>query len=166
MQSLLLKNARDIQIDPVKREESRRKIKEAVYYERTLYTKNEFFRLVWMKADNILGSNLYKRLTPENEPRTLKNLVKRIRDQYDYDDYDSPHKIFEALNRELSTLQEVPYEDYVYGTDTSMNKKWFTGSIPSPKWTVLHKSIKLRKVIQWSFQWVGGAEDYLYPHPV
>ena len=129
MQSLLLKNARDIQIDPVKREESRRKIKEAVYYERTLYTKNEFFRLVWMKADNILGSNLYKRLTPENEPRTLENLVKRIRDQYDYDDYDSPHKIFEALNRELSTLQEVPYEDYVYGTNTSMNKKWFTGCI-------------------------------------
>ena len=39
-------------------------------------------------------------------------------------------------------------------------------TIPSPKWTVLHKSIKLRKVIQWSFQWVGGAEDYLYPHPV
>ena len=39
-------------------------------------------------------------------------------------------------------------------------------AIPSPKWTVLHKSIKLRKVIQWSFQWVGGAEDYLYPHPV
>ena len=126
MKSMLLEQARKNHSDASNCEASRRKIKEAVYYERTLYSKNEFLRLVWMKADNILGSNLYKKLTPEYEPRTLKNLVKRIRDNYPQD---SPHKIFEALDRELSLLQQIPHDVYEYGTNTSMNNQWFEGCI-------------------------------------
>ena len=126
MQSMLLDQARDNHSDPSKRNASRQKIKEAVYDERTFYTKNEFLCLVWMRADNILGSNLYNKLTPETQPRTLKNLVRRIRENYSYQ---SPHEIFMALNRELSSLSCVPHDVYKFGTNTSMNNKWFEGCI-------------------------------------
>ncbi len=126
MKSMLLDQATNNHSDPSKLESSRQKIKEAVYFERTLYTKDTFLRLVWMRADNILGSNLYEKLTPGDEPRTLKNLVKRIKNNYPYG---SPHEIFEALDRELSSLPLVPHEKYEYETNTSMNNKWFEGCI-------------------------------------
>lgn len=121
---LLLENARKIHLNPSSREASRRKIEEAVYFDRTLYTADAFFNLVWMDAENILGTNLYNRLTPKEEPRTLKNLVKRIRDRYPGD---SPHEILSVLNSELSWLRKV--EQYVGETNTSENNKWFAGCV-------------------------------------
>lgn len=123
---MLLEQAWSIHSDPLRREASCRKIKEAVYDELTLYTKNEFLRLVWMRADNILGVDLYNKLTPEDEPRTLKNLVKRIKDNYSQG---SPHEIFVALNSQLSSLPCVAHDVYEYGTNTSMNNKWFESCI-------------------------------------
>ena len=124
MRSLLLQNAREIHSAPCKREASRRKIKAAVYMERTLYSMDEFLRLVWMDAESILGSHLYNQLTPSNQSRTLKNLVKRIRQHYPGG---SPHAVLEVLNHRLSSLPHV--ERYERETNTSMNNTWFEGCV-------------------------------------
>jgi len=124
MKSLLLQEARKNQCNAEAREKARQRIESAVYFERTLYTIEEFMRLVWMEAENILGSDLYNQLTPKNEPRTLKNLVKRIRNQYPGG---SPHENLKALDHQLSEIPEV--EDYKSGTNTSMNTKWFQGCL-------------------------------------
>ena len=124
MRSLLLENARRIHCSQDECERSRREIEKAVYFERILYTRNEFFNLVWMDGDGILGSDLYKQLTPITEPRTLKNLVKKIRKHCSGD---SPHEILEALNFKLFLLPEV--EQYDRGTNKSMNNKWFEGCV-------------------------------------
>lgn len=124
MQRLLEQNAKDIHSDLSKREASRKKIDKAVYLERTLYSKEEFLRLVWMYAPGILGSELYNQLTPDEEPRTLQNLVKKITDHYQYE---SPHQIFMALNSKLSRVRQV--EQYDSGSNASENNRWFEGCI-------------------------------------
>ena len=85
---------------------------------------DEFFNLVWMEAPGILGRDLYNQLTPETEPRTLKNLVKRIRDHYHHN---SPHEILEALNHKLSLIPEV--KQHNWRTNTSENNAWFEGCV-------------------------------------
>lgn len=124
MRSLLLENAKSIHRDQYTRAKSRREIEKAVYLERTLYTMDDFFNLVWMEAEGILGFDLYNQLTPREEPRTLKNLVKRIIDYYPGD---SPHQVLEALNRKLSALRQVP--NYDHKPNTSMNNTWFEGCV-------------------------------------
>ena len=124
MRSLLLKNARSIHRDQDKRKDSHRKIENAVYLERTLYTTDDFFNLVWMEAENILGSDLYKQLTPRGKPRTLKTLIERI---IDCCPGNSSHEILEQLNRKLSSLPQVT--NYDNGTKTSENNAWFEGCI-------------------------------------
>ena len=122
MRSILLENARDIHSEPSKYKDSHKKIKDAVYLVRIICSEEEFLRLVWMDSEGILGSDLYNQLTPRIEPRTLKNLVKRITENYSGS---SPHEILEALHCKLSQVQHV--EQYVEGTNTSMNNTWFEG---------------------------------------
>ena len=101
MNRLLLENARKNNLNASCRQAARRNIEKAVYFHRTLSTKDAFFNLVWMDAVNILGVQLYNKLTPKDEPRTLKNVVERMRERYRGD---SPHEILSALNHELSLL--------------------------------------------------------------
>lgn len=124
MKSLLIENARSIHRDQDKRKDWHHRIERAVYLERTLYTTDDFFNLVWMEAENILGSDLYNQLTPREEPRTLKKLVERIRDCYPGN---SSHEILEQLNRKLSALRQVT--NYNNGTNTSENNTWFEGCV-------------------------------------
>ena len=124
MKRLLLENARKIHLNASSREASRREIENAVYFHRTLWTADAFFNLVWMDTENILGAELYNQLTPKEEPRTLKNLVRKIRNRYPRD---SPHEILSMLNSELSSLREV--EQYRGTANTSANNKWFEGCV-------------------------------------
>ena len=85
---------------------------------------DEFFNLVWMEAENILGSDLYNQLTPREKPRTLKKLIERIIDCYPGN---SSHEILEQLNHKLSALPQGT--NYNNGTNTSENNTWFEGCV-------------------------------------
>lgn len=122
MKRLLLENAKKIHTDPSILQESRDKIRNAVYFKRTLYNKDEFLNLVWMEAGNILGLELYNQLTPESLPRTLGDIVERIRLNYSGD---STYEILEALNRKLSSLHHVEYSQYSIEAEVSTNIHWF-----------------------------------------
>ena len=126
MKSLLLKNARKIYSNGSEAQNSRDRIKNAIYEERTLDTENDFLQLVWMNSENILGSEMFDQLTPINEPRTLKNVVERIRNNYPYD---SPHYIFEVLNYKLSSLKQVKQKDRSHWLGKSADNKWFENCI-------------------------------------
>ena len=124
MNRLLLENARKNNLNASCRQAARRNIEKAVYFHRTLSTKDAFFNLVWMDAVNILGVQLYNKLTPKDEPRTLKNVVERMRERYRGD---SPHEILSALNHELSLLGCV--NEYIWERNTSENNKWFSACV-------------------------------------
>ena len=110
----------------MKLKNSRDNINNADYVEQTLDTEDDFLRLVWMDSENILGSEMFNQLTPRNEPRTLKNVVERIRNNYPYD---SPHNIFEALNHKLSLLKQVEHKERSLWSGKSANTMWFENCI-------------------------------------
>lgn len=126
MKSLLLKNARKLHTDGSETRKSLERIKNANYEERILESKDDFLQLVWMSSENILGTEMFNQLTPRNEPRALKDVVKRIRDCYPYD---SPHYIFEVLNYELSSLKQVKQKKRSHWLGISANNKWFENCI-------------------------------------
>ncbi|MCG9128058.1 hypothetical protein JT359_10705 [Candidatus Poribacteria bacterium] len=122
MKSLLIENARKLNTNPSKLQKSQKRIRNSVYYQRTLYREDEFLNLVWMVAGNILGSELYNHLTPDDQPRTLGNIVKRIKLN---NSGDSTHEILEELNRKLALLQQVESSGYSIEKEVSTNIHWF-----------------------------------------
>ena len=126
MKESLLENAEKVHTNRAKFEESRRKIENAIYWKRTLYIVDEFFNLVWMEAPNILGAGLYNQLTPDGKSRTLRSVVKRIREHFPGN---SPHEVLHSLNHRLSRVEQIVFDRWTFGRDESVNNKWFEGCV-------------------------------------
>ena len=69
----MLEQARENQGNAEACEEARRRIESAVYFDRTLYTIEEFLRLVWMEAENIQRQDRPKH--PEAPVKVFYTLV-------------------------------------------------------------------------------------------
>lgn len=97
MKTLLMQDANKLYSDPCAYEVHKRKIEDAEYKEIHL-DEAQFCNLVFMEANNyvwLVNDCLVRKLTPPGESRRLRDVVRRIEDEYGRG---SPIEIFKRLS--------------------------------------------------------------------